>query len=194
MKNKYIRLIVIVYIALNILGVIFYYTIPKRIFVQSISSVDLEQFEKYEVMTNPQVLAIKSSEKKYNIENYNFDYDGKDLEINFTKENHQIIVDRKTLDDNKIEVYWYPGAITLNGIDFTSMIKEPNIKLIRSKLNIECEKQKYRLTQFSKDIAIKQFYEKIDNESNSGVTNYGSDIIYIRIPKNLKILGDESYQ
>ncbi|MFT5872030.1 MAG: hypothetical protein ACI8WT_000957 [Clostridium sp.] len=194
MKNKYIRFIVIVYISLNILGVIFYYTIPKGNFVKSISSVDLKQFEKYEVMTNPQVLALKSSQKKYNTKNYNFNYDGKDLEFNFTKENHQIIVDRKTSDDNKIEVYWYPGAITLNGIDFTNMIKEPNIKLIRSKLNIECEKQEYRLTQFFKDIAIKQFYEKIDNESNNDVTSSGSDIIYIRIPKTLKILGDEAYE
>jgi hypothetical protein len=191
MKNKYIKLIVMVYISINILGVIFYSTIPKGDFVQSKSSVESKQFEKDEIMRNPQVLALKSSEEKYNTKNYDFDYEGKDLEINFTKENHQISVDRKTSDDNKIEVYWYPGSITLNGIDFTNMLKEPNIKLIRSKLNIDCEKQTYSLTQFSKDIVINQFYEKKDNE---GANSFGSGIIYIRIPKTLKILGDEEYQ
>ncbi|MGK0467311.1 MAG: hypothetical protein ACJAX4_002612, partial [Clostridium sp.] len=48
----------------------------------------------------------------------------------------------------------------------------------------------YSFTQFSKDIVINQFYEKKDN----GATSFGSGVIYIRIPKTLKILGDEAYR
>ncbi|WP_291643668.1 hypothetical protein [Clostridium sp.] len=69
------------------------------------------------------------------------------------------------------------------------MLKEPKIKLIKSELNIKCEKQKFSLTQFSKDIVINQFYE-----SNKGATSFRSGMIYIRIPKTLKILGDGKYQ
>lgn len=58
------------YISLNILGVIIYYTIPKGDFVQSKSSVALKEFENMdEIMSNPQLLASKSSEEKYNTKN-----------------------------------------------------------------------------------------------------------------------------
>ncbi len=189
MRNKYIRFIVIAYIAINILGVIVYVAMPKGSFVQAITGVDLKQTE---VMNNPEVLAHKSSVEKYNVKNYNFNYDGKDLGFVFVNEHNQIFIDRKTSDDNKIELYWYSGSIIVNGIDFTNILKEPNMKLINNKLNIEYEKQNYNLTQFSKDVVINQFYEKKDNEMVSGLGSSG--IIYIKIPKNLKILGDEEYQ
>jgi len=196
MRNKYIRLIVIAYISFNILSVIFYCTIPNENFVQSKSSVASNQFENMqnEIKNNPQLLTLRISDDKYNFKNYTFDYEGKDLEISIAKDDHQIFINRKATDDNKIEVYWYPGPIEVNGIDFTSVLKEPNIKLNQSKLNINYEKQKYSFTQFSKDITINQFYEKKDNEINNGSTGFGSSLLYIRIPKNLKILENEDFQ
>jgi hypothetical protein len=195
MKNKYLKLIVIAYIAINILGVIVYYTMPKGSFVQVKVGVDSKQFENsHELLNNPQVLADKSLADKYNIKNYNFNYKGKDLEITFAKEQQLVFIDRKTSDDNKIEVYWYSGPIIVDGIDFSNILKEPNIKMVNNKLNIENEKQKYKFTQFSKDLVIDQFYEKKDNESNNGVSGSGSGILYMKIPKNLKVVGDEGYQ
>jgi hypothetical protein len=196
MRNIYIRLIVIAYFSLNILSVIFYCTIPNENFVKSKSSLALNQFEnmKNEIMNNPQLLTLRISDDKYNIKNYNFDYEGKDLEISIAKGGHNIFINRKAADDNKIEVYWYPGPIAVNGIDFTSVLKDPNINLNKSKLDIKYEKQTYSFIQFSKDITIHQFYEKKDNENNNRGTSFGSGILYIRIPKNLKILGNKEYQ
>jgi hypothetical protein len=196
MRNKYIKLIVIAYISFNILSVIFYCTIPNENFVQSKSSLALNQFEnmKNEIMNNPQLLTVRISDDKYNIKNYDFDYEGKNLEISIAKGGHNIFINRKAADDNKIEVYWYPGPIAVNGIDFTSVLKDPNIKLSKSKLDIKYEKQKYSFTQFSKDITINQFYDKKDNESNNRGTSFGSSMLYIRIPKNLQISGNDEYQ
>jgi hypothetical protein len=192
MKVKHIKLIVIAYITINIVGLIFYYTIPKGNFAKAKARVDIEQLNNMntEIMNNPQVLAHKILEGKYNIKNYNFNYEGKKLQLTFEKHNDVIFVDRKTSDDNKIEVYWYCGPITVNGIDFTNVIKEPNIKLLRSKLNVEYEKQIFSFTRFLKDQVISQFYEKKEDESIRGL---GSGIIYIKVPKNLKILGDDEY-
>lgn len=192
MKNKYIRLIVIAYIAINILGVIVYFAMPKASFVQAKAGVDLKQLNYIrEGQSNPQILVDLSLEEKYNIKSFSFNYEGKALEVPFVKQYHQIFIDRKTSDDNKVEVYWYSGPITVNDIDFTSVLKEPNIKLESNKLSIEYEKQRYSFTQFSKDPVISQFYEKEDNASNNRVSGFDHGIIYIKIPKNLKILGDD---
>jgi hypothetical protein len=193
MKNKYIRLIVIAYIAINILGVIVYFAMPKASFVQAKAGVDLNQINtiREEVQSNPQILVDMSLEDKYNIKSFSFNYEGKALEVPFVKQYHQIFIDRKTSDDSKVEVYWYSGPITVNGIDFTSVLKEPNIKLESNRLSIEYEKQRYSFTLFSKDPVSSQFYEKKDNASNNRVSGFGHGIIYIKIPKNLKILGDD---
>jgi len=196
MRNKYIRPIVMAYISFYILSVIFYYTIPNENFVQSKPSVASNQFENMQnvIMKNPQLLSLKISDDKYSIKNYNFNYEGKDLEISIANDEHQIFINRKATDDNKIEVYWYPGPIDVNGIDFTSVLKEPIINLNKSKLNIKYEKQEYSFKQFSKDITINQFYEKKDNKINNGSMGFGSSMLYIRIPKNLKILGNQDFQ
>lgn len=119
-------------------------------------------------------------------------YEEKDLEIDFAKEYEQVFIDRKISNDNKIEVYWYSGPMIVNGINFENVLKAPNIKLLNNKLSIEYKKQKYIFTQFSKDPVINQFYEKKDGESNIG--GFGSCILYIKIPKELKVLGAEGYQ
>ncbi|MEG0772818.1 hypothetical protein [Clostridium sp.] len=195
MKNKYIKLIIIAYIAINILGVIVYYALPKVSFAQAKPGVKLEQSlnMEEEIMNNPRVLEEKILEDKYNIKNYNFNYEGKDLEILFEKEEQQIFIDRKTVDDNKIEIYWYSGPMLVNGIDFAYMVKGPDIELNDNNLNIRFEKQSYSFTQFSKDLGMNQFYSNKDDENKGINGRFGSSVIYIKIPQNLKVLGDESY-
>ena len=103
----------------------------KGEFVQAKAGVDSNQFENsHEILNNPQVIANKSLKDKYNIKNYNFNYEGKALEITFSNDERQVFIDRKTSDDNKIEVYWYSGPIIVDGVDFSNAIKEPNIKFL----------------------------------------------------------------
>jgi hypothetical protein len=196
MKNKYIKLIVIIYIAIQTLGAIVYYAMPMEGFVQGKAGDGFResQSREEEIWNNPQVIGQKSLEDKYNIKNYNFNYEGKDLEITFAKEHEQILIDRKTSDDNKIEVYWYSGAMYVNNIDLAYVLEGPNIQLDNNKLTIEYEKQKYSYTQFSKDIVINQFFNNKDDENKSVVGGFGSSILYIRIPKSLQVLGDEGYK
>lgn len=196
MKNRHIRFIVIVYIAINILGLIIYYIMPKRNFAQANTGVNLEQLEnmKTGVVDDIRLLADKNIGDKYNIESHSFNYEEKALEVIFKKEDQQVFINRKNSDDNKIEVYWYPGSMFVDGIDFTSIIKGPNINLTDNKLIIECEKQRYNFTQFSKDVVINQFYEG-ENEKDRVINgSFGSGILYIKIPLNLKVLGDVEYK
>ena len=194
MKNKYKKLIVIIYFAAIALSVIFYYTIPKENFVKAKTGEELKQSEneKQKIIDFLKVLPDKSLVDKYNIKSYDFNYQEKDLEITAEKGNELIFIDRKSSDDNKIEVYWYPQSMVVNDIDFSSRLKGPNIQLINNKLSIEDQKQEFNATQFSKDLVIGQFYEKQD-EKNSNVHVGLNALLYIKIPKNLKVLEDEAY-
>lgn len=196
MKNRSIRFIVIAYLAISILAVIIYYTMPKGNFAQANTGVNLEQLEnmKTGVVDDIRLLADKNIGDKYNIESHSFNYEEKALEVIFKKEDQQVFINRKNSDDNKIEVYWYSGSMFVNGMDFANMIKGPSISLVDNKLIIECEKQRYNFTQFSKDVVINQFYEGKDEKDRVINGIFGSGIIYIKIPLNLKVLGDVEYK
>lgn len=196
MKNRHISFIVIVYIAVNILGLIIYYIMPKENFAQANTGVNLEQLEnmKTGVVDDIRLLADKNIGDKYNIKSHSFNYEEKALEVIFKKEDQQVFINRKNSDDNKIEVYWYSGSMFVNGMDFANMIKGPSISLVDNKLIIECEKQRYNFNQFSKDVMITQFYENKDKKDRVSTGSFGSGIIYIKIPLNLKVLGDVEYK
>lgn len=196
MKNRSIGFIVTAYIAISILAVIIYYIMPKGNFAQVNAGVNLEPLEniKAEVVEDIRLLADKSVEGKYKIESHSFNYEEKALEVIFKKVDHQVFINRKNSDDNKIEVYWYPGHILANAMDFTSMIKGPSINLVDNKLIIEFEKQRYNFTQFYKDMVITQFYESKDEKDRVINSSFGSGTIYIKIPQNLKVLGDVEYK
>jgi len=196
MKNRSIRFIVIAYLAISILAVIIYYIMPKGNFAQANTGVNLEQLEnmKTGVVDDIRLLADKNIGDKYNIESHSFNYEEKALEVIFKKEDQQVFINRKNSDDNKIEVYWYSGSMFVNGMDFANMIKGPSISLVDNKLIIECEKQRYNFTQFSKDVVINQFYEVKDEKDRVINGIFGSSIIYIKIPLNLKVLGDVEYK
>jgi len=196
MKNRSIRFIVIAYLIISILAVIIYYIMPKGNFAQVNTEADLKLLEniKTGVVENISLLTDKSVQDKYNIESHSFNYEEKALEVIFKKEDQQVFINRKNSDDNKIEVYWYPGHILVNGMDFTSMINGPGINLVDNKLIIEFEKQRYNFNQFSKDVMITQFYENKDKKDRVSTGSFGSGIIYIKIPLNLKVLGDVEYK
>lgn len=196
MKNRSIRFIVIAYLAISILAVIIYYIMPKGNFAHANTGVNLEQLEnmKTGVVDDIRLLADKNIGDKYNIESHSFNYEEKALEIIFKKEDQQVFINRKNSDDNKIEVYWYSGSMFVNGMDFANMIKGPSISLVNNKLIIEFEKQRYNFTQFSKDVVINQFYEGKDEKDRVINGIFGSGIIYIKIPLNLKVLGDVEYK
>lgn len=198
MRNKAIKVITIVYLVLMLLGTRFYYTIPKTDLVKGMSGTEIKEpvdlkFQ-YEFLENPKLLTDKAIQEKHKVRCYTFDYKGEELGFIFEEQEH-IVLERKETEDSKIEVYWYPGVQYVNGVDLSHLIKEPEVNLVDKKLSTVFEKQRFNYTKFSKDVVINQFLKDNNKEQDRGIMgSLNSGIIYIKVPKNLKITGEEQYK
>jgi len=198
MKNKIIKVVIIVYVAIMLLGTGFYYTIPKTNLIKGMAGTEIKEpvdlkFQ-YEFLENPKLLTDKAMQEKHKIRSYTFDYKDKELGFKF-EEQENIVLERKETVDSKIEVYWYPGVQFVNGVDLSHLIKEPEVNLVDKKLNIKFEKQRFNYTKFSKDVVLNQFFKDNNKEKDRGIMgSLNSGIIYIKVPKNLEITGEEQYK
>jgi len=193
MRNKYIKLIVSIYLALLVIGTIVYYFIPKEKLIEAQAAISSRETQKrfIAVFDNITALPKMKLEGDRNIESYTFNYEGNALRIMNENNKKQIFVDKKSISDNKVEVYVYKASSALGGIDITDKIKGPSIEMINNYLNIEYEKKEYKYTVFPKDITITQFYERDKSKMYSQYSGGGTCIIYIKVPKDLVILHDE---
>jgi len=198
MRNKIIKVVIIVYVAIMLLGTGFYYTIPKTNLIKGMSGTEIKEpvdlkFQ-CEFLENPKLLTDKAMQEKHKIRSYTFDYKNQELGFKFEEQEH-IVLERKETEDSKIEVYWYPGVQYVNGVELSHLIKEPEVNFVDKNLNIKFEKQRFNYTKFSKDVVINQFLKDNNNERDRGIVGgLNSGIIYIKVPKNLEITGEEQYK
>ena len=197
MRNKYIKFIVIIYLTILSVGAIFYYFIPKDKFIQIESPKNIIESEEWNktILENPASLTSMKRDGKQNIESYVFNYEGRELEIVSSNLKGEISIDRKSTNDNKIEVYRYKTPTTFEGVDISDKIKAEKIELIGNKIDFVYEKQEYSYTAFPKDFTITQFYKEKDDKSyykaeekHIMYSARGNSILYIKIPKDLVIL------
>lgn len=198
MRNKIIKVISIVYVVIMLLGTGFYYTIPKTNLVKGMAGTEIKESVdlklQYEFLENPKLLTDKAMQEKHKIRSYTFDYKDQELGFRFEEQEH-IVLERKEAEDNKIEVYWYPGVQYVNGVDLSHLIKEPEVNLVDKKLIIKFEKQRFNFTKFSKDVVLNQFIKDSNKEQDRGIMgSLNSGVIYIKVPKNLNITGEEQYK
>lgn len=126
---------------------------------------------------------------------WSFDYSGKLLTITNIQGNNGtssfILVERKNIDDGKIEVINYVTRSTVNGIDITDKIKPTSVELIKDNLTVNYGlNQPIKLNQYNPDIAIHQFMKSSQYKYEIGLnqsTFFGMKIVSIKIPKSLQI-------
>ena len=93
MKNKHVKVFLIVYFIILITGTIFYYTIPIGGFVK----VEAVEEQNNPVLNEEQILDYISGqsaykpEGTYKIEKYEFNFQGKELEISESNPNEAIL-------------------------------------------------------------------------------------------------------
>lgn len=129
-----------------------------------------------------------------------FDYNGNTLKIRDNSDCVTLIGIRKDVDDGKIEVINYINNYPFYGTDIRDKIKSPSIALIRDELMINNEPSTHnndynnsnvteiRLNQFTQDFTIKQFLKNEPSYTFADIMpSYYWNIVYIRIPKSLKI-------
>lgn len=138
---------------------------------------------------------LDNLESVYKKGELNYQYSENELEIAPLKEGmgiSNIFVERKETNDNKIQVFFYTTPTILKNYDVTEAMNPPRVYFTGKRLNIIApEKAEIHVARFTKEFTLVQFSDEkwiFDHQQNDLM---GINIIYLQIPKNLKILNDE---
>lgn len=196
MINKFTKIILLIYIIVLTLGIAFYYTIPKDSFVKAITSEQRQEFDIMLQSMEDKLINLSSAEleKMYKVKNWSFDLRGANVEINLPQNSERILLYRKNVDDDKIEVSRYSTPMFIEDIDFSKDIKSPEIQLINNRISINYTKQKYSYSKFKKDFTIAQFAQNQFTDDNFNRSIFGQSVLYIKVTKGLKIANEERYK
>ncbi|MBC8059674.1 MAG: hypothetical protein H7Y18_03315 [Clostridiaceae bacterium] len=120
-------------------------------------------------------------------DNWSFNYSDKKLKI-INSNNMKVVVDRKNVDDGKIEVLNYMINTTYQGINITNMTSPSKVQLTKDELVlVEDENYKVNIAQFNLDFTTSQFLKNASTQNNQSSLGFFIDtIMYIKIPKSLE--------
>ncbi|MBS4196862.1 hypothetical protein [Lederbergia citri] len=128
-------------------------------------------------------------------EEWKFDYSGKELLIRQVEGyfDGMIIVDRKPENDGLIEVK-YIATSNLDGFDITDEMKPLNAELQNNNLNLSFKfrQREISFTTYKKEFVINQFTGRKDNDFGSSGSFGEARYVFLKIPKDLKIVEDEN--
>jgi hypothetical protein len=102
----------------------------------------------------------------------------------------QIIVERKKMNDDKIEAVYYRTRTSVNGADITKKTKPLRLKLAGNTLSlINPKKVNLEFAMFNQAFTVTQFTGGDSFFEHSSDTFQGQSILYMRIPKDLELIG-----
>lgn len=133
---------------------------------------------------------IDNVDSKYIIKTQNFDYAEKQLNIAVANEDFlsaSIFVERKTINDGKIEAIHYQTGSGLNDMSLSDLMQPLKINIDKNTLIFENpEKLKLEFSQFKHAFPITQFTG--NGEFGDSTDFYdGTSILYLKIPKDLEL-------
>lgn len=118
------------------------------------------------------------------------DYQGQTLRVASSSEYlPEVFVERKTSDDDKVEVYIFDTGLIIDGIDLYENLKPYKVQFIENTLTIiPPEEQSIKISMARDDFPIRQFTgESIINDT----FNSRDTVVYLRIPKDVEIIKDD---
>ncbi len=113
-----------------------------------------------------------------------FDYDKQLLTVRKSDENGAIFVERKEVDDGKIEAFVLTNGLIVGGYDFTDKLTPNKIQLVDDTLRVFNPSNKIEISIMREEFTINQF-------SGQSPINDVSSIqleVYLKIPKSLELV------
>lgn len=129
---------------------------------------------------------------------WDFPYEGKLLDITQVDEQYStafILVERKDVEDEQVEVAQYYTRTILENIELTDDIAPFTIELEEERLTIsDTNVIDIDVGKFAKEFTISQFTSRngIDLFSDENRIR-GENVLYIRVPKNVEVEGEVQF-
>jgi ABC-type transport system involved in multi-copper enzyme maturation permease subunit len=118
-----------------------------------------------------------------------FDYPNDTIRIvPNTNNGPQIFVERKEKGSSKIEVEIYSTGLVVDGLDYSSMLKPPQIDLTENILTVNPIYQEFNFAIASNGYPIRQFTRESMFKHQS--VRSGDSFVYLRIPSDIEIEGN----
>ncbi|MFB6467308.1 hypothetical protein ACE38V_10855 [Cytobacillus sp. Hz8] len=132
----------------------------------------------------------KEVEEKYLDNKKSFDYQQKNLSLDSKYHFETVYVERKSVDDHKIEAYVYGSSLIVQNMNFYQSLKKLQFVLHGDTLKLTYpQKQDLKFSIFKVEFPISQFKEKTKLFDDDSV-QIEQPIVYLRIPKGLTIKTD----
>ncbi|PTY78023.1 hypothetical protein B5V89_11140 [Heyndrickxia sporothermodurans] len=196
LSNKRIFWMVISYMLILILAAGIYAFIPQK---HTPAKVYIDDAE-YDKISNHLYDAINTGnieqiDPSFISSKWEKKYTGKQLKIVAPEPDDitpTIIVERKTTDDKLIEGIFYKTKSYVDSIDVTEKVPSDQLKWSNNTLTLIPPKPvKLNFALFHKDMTLKQFTEEPSLRDDDFNSSFGFQILYLRIPKDLKIIESE---
>ncbi|MGM0876246.1 MAG: hypothetical protein ACQEWV_16115 [Bacillota bacterium] len=130
---------------------------------------------------------------------WDFTYEGKKLEITGYDEQYAsgfTLVERKDVNDNKIEVTQYHTRTIIQNIELTNEVGPFIIELAEDTLTIgDPNDIEFHVGKFDKEFTITQFTEEwsIEDPFSNEEDIWGENVLYIRVPKDVEVNGEVQF-
>jgi hypothetical protein len=194
------KYLIIIYSAVLIILAIVSYMLPENKLLKQAGNMDTINYQALQEAGQFYDLAKSGKlEQNKNITknaDYTFPIEGNQLEIVLNNNSYcQIWVERKEVDDGKIEVGNYLSPFIAENIDITAKIKPPVINLNGNTMTIAPPVDTINLIVFDRDFAVRQFsLNNIPRQITYSPVMVGNQAIYLRIPKNMQVKAKNSNQ
>lgn len=204
-SEQKVKSIFLIYFGVLVLAMAVYIFLPKDYYYfemdgqyYEVDQANLETeygddyFSFYEVVAEDKIDEI---EDVYIEETWEFDYEDDTLTVRGSDYFPiSTFVEEKEVDDDKIEITLYRTKATVEGIDISDQIKLPKLSLKENQLFFtppeRLEMSFYRL---DKEAVITQFTGNPWYDFNHRISKTGAQMLYIKVPKDLKIEEDNVY-
>lgn len=178
------------YAAILIICMLVNFVIPGK------GTADLKQADEKELDRISQELydaalagRMDQVDKSFLQKTWSFDYREPKLEFLVNSENYvnvSVFVERKAVDDGRIEAGFYQNGLNIDNININELQDSPRLELEDDQLVImKPIKTKLKFSKFGSVFSVNQFTG--ETSLGSGSISTGPNILYIKIPKNLEL-------
>ncbi len=175
------------------------YLLPDEAFIKQVNNKDQSIRTSQNLMNAlyshqiPAEVDLAKMEGIYKNSSNSFKLDSNKLSFNIqvSMGSRHVFVERKPVDDGEIDISTYVTAQYMGEVNFTHQITPPTFTFHNGTLSLIAPGyQTLMFRQFNADFTVDQF--KKQNSAIPGMsTNFGGQIIYIRVPKSLLIDGGQ---
>lgn len=183
------------YLGVLIILVPILYMLPDKDFIKIVENKDQAIATSQNLMNNlynhhfPAEGDLAKLEGIYRNSSHTFKVDSSKLSFNLQTStgSYHVFIERKDVDNGEIDVSTYVTAQYMGEVNFTKQLLPPKISLNNGMLSLRAPNyQTLEFKHFNLDFTMDQFKNRSLNP-NSMSTNYGAQIVYIRVPQSLEI-------